>query len=291
MKQVFSKSSPLLLLPLILLSSCVSVKKFKALEENKTKVENSLLVTKQELSKTKLELNKFKDSSSSNSEEQGDAINSLNRKLKESQSKLAAANASSLKYEQELAQLKKQSDENEKKAKKQLTPFLDIQKNITIQNNSLKSIKQDFEQLLIDNPQIKMSILLNKDELTLSFDHSYLFLPNRSLSPQGWTAMYNLAEILKKYPTIYIDANGHVTKGGDKKTNWKNGTRKALSVIYALTHKDVLPDRMRATSYGENKPIASNETEEGKIQNNRTEIVLHYQNMKLLKLIPLKNEN
>jgi outer membrane protein OmpA-like peptidoglycan-associated protein len=291
MKQVFPKSLLVLIFPLLILPSCVSIKKFKALEENNIKVGNTLLVTKQELSKTKLQLNKFKDSSSSNSAEQDNTINSLKTKLQENKTALNIAKTTALSYKEQLNNLKKQSKENEKLVTEELAPFHDVQKNLTTQNNSLKSIKQDLENLLVENSQIKTIILLNKDELSLSFNHNYLFLPNQSLSPQGRAAMNSLAKTLKKYPTIYIDINGHVATGGDKKNSWRNSTRKALSVISALTYKKILPNRMRAISYGENKPIASNEPQEGEIQNNRTEIVLHYQNMNLLKLIPLKNED
>lgn len=287
MKQIFLKASILLLL--LNVSSCVGSKKFKALEDEKLKIEKTLLSTKQELSEAKRELNKFKDSSSSTTEEQSETIQGLQGRLEDTQNALDAAQGAAANCQEALHQLQKKAAQSDKRYKEEFEPLMKVKENLVQQNKSLKGIQNEIQVLLTANPEIIMKQSLNKDELVLTFDNSYLFASSsRNLSSNGRNGLYKLAEVLKKYPSIYIDINGHMPQGGDEKDNWKNSTRKTLSVLYTLTYKEVKPDRMRVIGYGEFTPVDNSSSPEAKNNNSRMEIILRYQNTKLLKLIPLK---
>jgi OOP family OmpA-OmpF porin len=54
----------------------------------------------------------------------------------------------------------------------------------------------------------------------------------------------------------------------------KLGERRARTVADALADEGVSPSRMTVRSFGEESPVASNETEEGRAQNRRVEIVV-----------------
>lgn len=285
---LFSKSYLPFLMILILLTSCVSAKKYKGLESEKSKIETTLLSTKQELSDAKRELNKLKDASSSNHETQSETIEGLKQSLEENHAALDAAQVAIADCQNKLQKAENQIKDADKE-KQELKSLFEVQKNLTQQNRSLQSIQEDIQTLLTETPTLKMAYSLYKDELILTFDHDYLFSSStQTISDVGRTALYQLAEVLKKYPSVYIDVNGHIAAGGDSKENWKNSTRKTLSIIYTLTHKEVLPDKIRGIAYGEYLPVADNNTPEGKKQNERSEIILRYQNTQLLKLIPLK---
>lgn len=287
MKQLFSITY-IAFLSTFLCSSCVGTKKFKALKEEKLKLENTLLGTKQELSQAKRELNKLKDASSSNNQTQSGAIKSLKQALEENQLALDAAQSATVNCQTQLRQMQQQLTEKDALIKKRLKPYEIIQDGLSQQNRSLRTIKDDISALVAANPSIKLTQWLNKDELILSFDNKDLFSStSRSISSSGREILYQLVEVFKKYPSIYIDINGHMPASSSIKENWKNSTRKTLSVLYTLSQKGLLQDRVRVIGYGQFNPIATAEDPLASQKNSRTEIILHYQNMELLKLVPI----
>lgn len=67
--------------------------------------------------------------------------------------------------------------------------------------------------------------------------------------------------------TVPLNRNGY--------DNWNLSTDRALAVLKALTEWDgIEPARLAATGYGEYRPRASNETDEGKAANRRVELVV-----------------
>jgi chemotaxis protein MotB len=67
--------------------------------------------------------------------------------------------------------------------------------------------------------------------------------------------------------TVPLNSNGY--------DNWNLSTDRALAVLKALKDWDgIEPGRLAATGYGEYRPRASNETDEGKAANRRVELVV-----------------
>ena len=59
------------------------------------------------------------------------------------------------------------------------------------------------------------------------------------------------------------------------KSNWELSTARALAVLHYLVNQEGLsPDRLSAIGYGEYRPVASNDSREGRQQNRRVEIVI-----------------
>jgi chemotaxis protein MotB len=58
------------------------------------------------------------------------------------------------------------------------------------------------------------------------------------------------------------------------KSNWELSTGRATEVIHYFVEQSVTPDRIGAVGYGEYHPVASNDTEDGRLQNRRVEIVI-----------------
>lgn len=57
-------------------------------------------------------------------------------------------------------------------------------------------------------------------------------------------------------------------------SNWELSTARATSVLHHMVDRGVLPGRLSATGYGEHRPIASNDTAEGRRKNRRVEIII-----------------
>ncbi len=81
-----------------------------------------------------------------------------------------------------------------------------------------------------------------------------------------------VAEILEKNPQITkIRIEGHTDSKGGKRMNKRLSGKRAKSVRDYLADKGVDRDRMSSKGYGQAKPIADNDTDEGRAENRRVE--------------------
>jgi len=83
-----------------------------------------------------------------------------------------------------------------------------------------------------------------------------------------------LIETLKANPQgAYIEIEGHTDSVGTNEVNQRVGLKRAEAVkIYLYEHHKVPLHRMSVISYGEEKPVAPNDTRDGRAQNRRVVI-------------------
>ena len=79
---------------------------------------------------------------------------------------------------------------------------------------------------------------------------------------------------LRNNPDLYADIEGHTDNVGDDNYNMELSHQRAQAVVDYFVSKGISTDRLKATGYGETRPVATNETAAGKAQNRRTEIKL-----------------
>ncbi len=77
---------------------------------------------------------------------------------------------------------------------------------------------------------------------------------------------------MKANPDIRIEIGGHTDNIGDPETNKRISLERAESVKAFLTGNRINADRIEVKGYGEERPIATNNTEEGRSQNRRVEM-------------------
>jgi len=77
---------------------------------------------------------------------------------------------------------------------------------------------------------------------------------------------------LKRCPNIPMDIDGHTDSVGPENYNQGLGQRRAEAVRSYLVSKGVSAGRLAARSYGETRPVASNDTDEGRQTNRRVEL-------------------
>ncbi len=82
----------------------------------------------------------------------------------------------------------------------------------------------------------------------------------------------NLAAILKAYPDVTIEVQGHTDNTGDAAQNKALSQARAEAVKARLVTQGIAPGRISAAGYGQEMPVASNDTEEGRQQNRRVEV-------------------
>jgi outer membrane protein OmpA-like peptidoglycan-associated protein len=104
-------------------------------------------------------------------------------------------------------------------------------------------------------------------DITFAYDRS-------DLQPQFYPVLDQIAATLNQYPATYVDVVGHADARGTDEYNLALSQRRAGSVAAYLTSRNVLGDRLFVAGQGERQPIASNDTEAGRAQNRRVEIIL-----------------
>lgn len=84
-----------------------------------------------------------------------------------------------------------------------------------------------------------------------------------------------LADFLHEYPDTDVVIEGHADSTGDADFNLKLSQERADAVRELLIERfEISPDRIRAIGYGESRPIASNDTAEGRHENRRVVAVV-----------------
>ncbi len=79
----------------------------------------------------------------------------------------------------------------------------------------------------------------------------------------------NIADILKNYKNVSLKIGGYTDNVGNATANQKLSGERAKAVLNSLVGLGIDSKRLEAEGYGQEFPVASNETEEGKAQNRR----------------------
>lgn len=94
------------------------------------------------------------------------------------------------------------------------------------------------------------------------------------LLPQSYVELNRLHAILLEYPQMKIEIQGHTDDRASAEHNLDLSQRRAKAVVNYLKSKDISPERLSWKGFGETRPIASNETEEGRSLNRRVEFMI-----------------
>ncbi|MEN2997922.1 MAG: OmpA family protein [Brevinematia bacterium] len=94
------------------------------------------------------------------------------------------------------------------------------------------------------------------------------------LTPKGVQIVRKVAEKLKKFGAYKIRVEGHTDNIGSYEYNLKLSRARAESVRSELIKSGISADRITAEGYSFDRPIAPNDTEEGRARNRRVEFVL-----------------
>lgn len=95
-----------------------------------------------------------------------------------------------------------------------------------------------------------------------------------TLTPQSYLELDKAIDLLRTNPTMVIEVGGHTDNTGDDATNMKLSHDRARAVREYMVGKGIGAEKIQAKGYGESNPIASNETDEGKRANRRTEFII-----------------
>lgn len=103
-------------------------------------------------------------------------------------------------------------------------------------------------------------------EVTFAFDSD-------EIRPGAHHTLDGVATTLRDNPDLRVRIEGHTDSVGSAQYNEGLSQRRADSVRDFLGSRGIADQRMTTRGYGENRPVATNETDEGRAQNRRVEIV------------------
>jgi outer membrane protein OmpA-like peptidoglycan-associated protein len=137
---------------------------------------------------------------------------------------------------------------------------------------------EDYNKLSI--PALKEGEMYGPMKLTISFepareftlDNVHFFSGKYTLTKASYPELNELVEFMKLKKEIKIEIAGHTDNVGENAANIELSRARADVVRQYLISKGIAGTRIVANGYGEKFPIDSNETENGRSVNRRTEV-------------------
>ena len=122
-------------------------------------------------------------------------------------------------------------------------------------------------ELKVDKDGCPMKVTINLNVL-FDFDKS-------DIKPKFHDEIKRVADYMNAYPWEKATLEGHTDSKGTDAYNEKLSQRRVDAVMKYLVEKfGISADRLKAVGYGESKPIATNDTDEGRQLNRRVQAVM-----------------
>jgi outer membrane protein OmpA-like peptidoglycan-associated protein len=113
------------------------------------------------------------------------------------------------------------------------------------------------------------------NNITLNMPGNVTFaVDSADISASFYPVLDSVALVLKKYDQTFVEVAGHTDSTGPEPYNQALSERRAASVVSYLESQAIRRDRFITVGAGETRPVASNDTPEGRQQNRRVEITI-----------------
>lgn len=140
--------------------------------------------------------------------------------------------------------------------------FMVYSKSVTLDKPN--SVSERFEMKIGLTP-IEVGSLVNLYNIYFE-TNSYALLPNSE------SELKRIVDFLNDNKNLKVEIQGHTDSSGNAANNLKLSEERAKSVVDYLVKNGIVESRLKYSGYGDTKPIADNETEEGRKRNRRTTI-------------------
>jgi outer membrane protein OmpA-like peptidoglycan-associated protein len=115
-----------------------------------------------------------------------------------------------------------------------------------------------------------------EEVLKTAFDNLEFETLKDNIRENSFKSLDELAEVLTKRPKWYLHISGHTDNGGDEQSNLILSKKRAESLKAYLVLKGVNENQLKVFYFGETKPIATNDTPEGRQKNRRVEMEIKF---------------
>ncbi|MFM7710025.1 MAG: OmpA family protein, partial [Ferruginibacter sp.] len=122
--------------------------------------------------------------------------------------------------------------------------------------------------------QVNIQLLPLEKGASFNLNTVYFKTSLAELDVRSFAELDVLAALLIENPNVRIQINGHTDNVGKTTDNLLLSKQRANAVFEYLSRQGIDTRRMTSKGWGDTKPVSSNDTEEGKALNRRTEIVI-----------------
>ena len=119
----------------------------------------------------------------------------------------------------------------------------------------------------------KTTVVVTKAQ-TESYSQEMFATNSTELSTDGKTALEPLVEVLKTHPQSTVDVVGHTDSTGAAEYNMMISKKRAAAVAAHIEEQGIDAERISVSGKGEENPVASNDTAEGRAQNRRVDATI-----------------
>jgi chemotaxis protein MotB len=271
-----------ILLLLFSLSSCVSKKKhleqITLLQTNFAKENKGL---SQELESARGEINRLELSLAERKGE-NNALTAMQDKL---QGRIDQLEAEIENTSSNALSTKETLNQNIQNKDREITQLRQLLVEVNLLLDSWETQMAEITQVLQDSLQSfdnqLWSVATNNGNAVVILQENLLFRSNSvsRLESDGTEALEKISEIIQRYPKTQMSIIAHTDNTAPRnrsyQDNWNYSTLRAATIARLMTEEFyVSANQITAAGKGEFAPVASNETEEGREQNRRIELVI-----------------
>jgi chemotaxis protein MotB len=271
----------LLLSVVFLLSSCVSGRRYKAVENSLLTAETNLLTSKQELldlqkdtarlgqlsRSLKIEVKNLEEYNAYSQSQLYKQMNNKNSDLDETTKRLNDAERELKSVKSKLAKASASNDKNSA----QLTK---VEGYINAQNRLIRSLRNSSALAVAGFDGQNVEYIAKNGQVRIIIPETILFRKNStSLISTGGTALMSIANVINQNRSfkVYIETHSDDNKG---RNNWDFTSKRAINIAEYLVKGGVLPNQVVPSARAEFQPVAMNDSPENKAKNRRVELVL-----------------
>ena len=143
--------------------------------------------------------------------------------------------------------------------------FFAVSENLNLDSLIKQGYKEIHKDLYLVPIEIGQVVRLNN----VFFDFDKYFL-----RPESFLELDRVVKLLNENPAIEIEMSAHTDAKGSDEYNYTLSDNRARSVTEYILSKGISPNRIRSKGYGETKPVATNETDDGRQLNRRVEFTI-----------------
>lgn len=121
-----------------------------------------------------------------------------------------------------------------------------------------------------------VSVERSGNDINLIMPSNITYASNSAnINANFYSVLNSVALVLKEFDKTLVVVAGHTDSTGSDTYNQTLSDKRAQSVSSYLIAQKIISDRLESIGFGEQRPIASNTTEQGREKNRRVEITLH----------------
>lgn len=156
-----------------------------------------------------------------------------------------------------------------------------LEERIAQKEQQMDQLKQNLQKALVDFEGKGLEVEQRNGNVYVSMENKLLFGSGSwNVGSQGKKAIQELSKVLANNPDINVLIEGHTDnvpyKGNEMiEDNWDLSTKRATEVLkLILSSSSIDAQGLTAAGRGEHMPVASNDTKAGRAKNRRIEVVL-----------------